>query len=116
MNEEVLKLVLKYPELIDQFSQKYRADLLALYWQLNPSNEDKPRYAQVADIYNMAYQFKVSSISKVIQEALGLKRDNANMMIGYAKAKGLITKGLKTNHSKGYGQKNYVPKSEGIRG
>ena len=116
MNEEVLQLVLKYPELINQFSQKYRADLFALYWKLNPSNEDKPKYAQVADIYNMAYKFKVSSISRAIQQALDIKRDNANMMIGYAKAKGLITQGLKTNHGKGYNQKNYVPKSEGIKG
>lgn len=115
MNEEVLSLVLKYPELLDKFSQKYRVELFALYYKLNPPKFNGPKYAQVADIYNTAYKFKVSSVSRAVQTILNIKRDNANMLIGYAKAKNLITESVKTNHGKGYMQRNYVPKSQGIK-
>jgi hypothetical protein len=115
MNEEVLKLVMKHPDLLDKFTEKYRGELFVLYLSQNPIDKTKPKYAQVADIYNQAYKFKVSSVSRAIQQALDLKRDNANMLIGYAKAKNLITESVKTNHAKGYLQKNYVPKSEGIK-
>jgi hypothetical protein len=114
VNEEVLAVVLKYPELLDKFSQRYRVELFALYYKLNPPAFQGPKYAQVANIYNMASMFKVSSVSRAVQTILDIKRDNANMLIGYAKAKNLITESVKTNHGKGYLQRNYVPKSEGI--
>ena len=60
-----------------------------------------------SDAYNKAAMFKVSSVSKAIQEIFGLKQDNANMNISYAKKKGLIEQSVKTTHGKGYLQKNY---------
>lgn len=114
MNEEVLNLVLKYPQLLDNFSQKYRRELFVLYYKRNPL-EGVPGYVRVADAYNKAKTFKVSSVSLAIQEIFGLKRDNANMQINYAKNKGLIEKKVKTTHSRGYRQKNYVPKSQGYQ-
>ena len=110
MNEEVLQLVLKYPELIDKLTVAYRKELLVLYFKLYPV-ERKASYQRVADVYNKASQFKVTNICKAIQEIFGLKEDNASMQIMYAKKKGLIIKSVKTNHAKGYRQKNYVPKS-----
>lgn len=115
MDAEVLDLVLKYPALLDKFTEKYRGELFVLYFQKHPVDQRLPKYVQVSEIYNQAYKFKVSSISRAIQSILNLKRDNANMLIGYAKAKNLIDKSVKTNHSKGYLQKNYVPKSGGTK-
>lgn len=115
MNEEMLNLVLKHPELIDKLTVAYRKELLVLYFRLYPV-ERKASYERVADVYNKASQFKVTNICKAIQEIFGMKQDNASMQIMYAKKKGLITKSVKTNHAKGYLQKNYVPKSEGING
>ena len=115
MNEEVLELTLKYPGLLDQFNQPYRLELLVLYYKLNPIDTLAKKYVQAADIYNMAHKFKVSSVIRAIQMILDVKRDNANMLVQYAKQKSLITKGFKTNHNKGYLQKNYVPKSDGIK-
>ena len=113
MNEEVLDLVTRYPDLLNKLSDNYRSEILMLDYQR--SLPDGPRYAQVAYIYNRAYTDKLSNVSKVIQAVLGLKEDNAHMMVQYAKRKGLITVSFKTNHDKGYRQKNYVPKSEGIK-
>lgn len=112
MNEEVLDLVLKYPQLLDQFDHNYRKELFVLYYKRNPIS-DVASYIRVADAYNKAKLFKVSSISLAIQEIFGLRRDNANMQINYAKSKGLIEQGVKTTHGRGYRQKNYVPKSQG---
>jgi hypothetical protein len=114
MNEEVMQLALKYPDLLDKFSEKYRGELFVLYYKLNPIEIKGPKYVQVAHVYNTAHMFKVSSVSRAIQAILDIKRDNANMLIGYAKAKNLIAESIKTNHGKGYLQKNYVPKSEGM--
>lgn len=115
MNEEILNLVLKHPELIDKFTVAYRKELFVLYHKLNPVTEGAS-YERVATVYNKAKYFKVSAIRQAIQEIFGFKEDNASMQIMYAKKKGLITKSVKTNHAKGYLQKNYVPKSEGIKG
>lgn len=106
VNNEILDLVLKYPELIDQFSPGYRKELFILYYKNNPI-ENVPQYMKVADAYNKAAMFKVSSVSKAIQEIFGLRQDNANMNISYAKKKGLIEQSVKTTHGKGYLQKNY---------
>lgn len=109
MNEELLDLVLKYPELMDSLSPSCRKDLFIIYCR-REQMEYVPSYVRVADAYNKAKMFKLTSVSKGIQEALGLKKDNTNMQIGYAKDKGLIERSLKTNHGKGYMQKNYKPK------
>lgn len=114
MNEELLSLVLKYPELIDKLTPSYRKELFVLYCKQNPM-EGVASYIKVADAYNKSKMFKVASVSIAIQEILGLKQDNTNMQISYAKKKGLIQKPVKTNHGKGYLQRNYVPKSEGIQ-
>lgn len=115
MNEEVLDLVLKYPNLVDRFDPQYRKELFILYYKRNPL-EDVASYIRIADAYNKSKLFKVSSVSQAIQEIFGLRKDNANMQITYAKKKGLIEEGVKTTHGRGYRQKNYVPKSEGIKG
>lgn len=114
MNEEVLQVVLRHPALLNQFSERYRGELFALYYKLNPPVAKGKKYEQVAEIYNQASAFGVTSVSRAVQSILGVKRDNANMLIGYAKAKNLITESVKTNHRKGYLQKNYVPKHEGM--
>mgnify|MGYP000724980200 CR=1 FL=1 len=115
MNEELMNIALRYPELLDKFNERYRAELFALYIEKNPVDKTKKKYAQAADIYNQAYKFKVTSISRVVQQSLGVSKGNANMLINYAKGKNLISKPIKTTHGKGYLQKNYVPKSEGIK-
>lgn len=114
MNEEMLNLILRYPELIDELSPSYRKELFVLYHKLNPVTEGAS-YERVAKVYNTAKDFKVSAIRQAIQEIFGLKKDNASMQITYAKNKGLIAQSLKTTNGKGYRQKNYVPKSEGIK-
>lgn len=111
MNEEVLELTLKYPGLADNLNQAYRVELLVLYYKLNPLDTFSKRYVQAADVYNMAYRLKVSSVIKAIEMIMGVRNDNANMLVQYAKHKGLTSNKFKTNHNKGYLQKNYVPKS-----
>lgn len=106
VNNEILELVLKYPELIDELSPGYRKELFVLYYRNNPI-ENVPQYMKIADAYNKAGLFKVSAISQAIQEIFDLKKDNANMHITYAKRKGLIPKSVKTTHGRGYRQKNY---------
>ena len=115
MNEEVLELTLKYPGLVDNLNQAYRVELLVLYYKLNPLDTFSKRYVQAADVYNMAHRLKVSSVIKAIEIILDVRNDNANMLVQYAKHRGLITKGFKTNHNKGYLQKNYVSKSDGMK-
>jgi hypothetical protein len=109
MNEEVLELVLKYPQLLDNFDQQYRKELVVTYYRKNPTLA-KSSYEKVAEVYNKAMAFKVGFVRQTVQEVLGLKASNASMQIGYAKRKGLIPHSIKTNHSRGYRQKNYVAK------
>jgi hypothetical protein len=110
MNEDVLELVLKHPELIDKFDASYRKDLMVLYCKQNMLDSDKS-YLRVADAYNKAKMFKVAAVSQAIQEIFGLNKDNANMQISYAKKRGAIVESVKSNHSRGYMQANYKKKN-----
>jgi len=114
MNEEILELLQKYPELIEKFEHDYRLELFILHCKNNPPNIYQFKYAQVAEIYKRSEAFKIASISKATQEILNIKKDNATLLAEYAKQKGLLPR-RKTTHSKGYLQKNYIPKSEGIK-
>lgn len=114
MNEEVLDLVMKYPELMEKFGHDYRLELFILHCKKNPPSTYQFKYAQVAEIYNRSKAFKISSISKATQEILNIGEHNATLLAEYAKQKGLLPR-TRTTHSKGYLQKNYIPKSEGIK-
>lgn len=106
MNEEVITLVLKYPELLDRLDVKFRKELMVQYCKNNPLDSDKS-YLRVADAYNKAKLFKVTAVSQAIQEIFDIKKDNANMQISYAKRRGAIAEGIKTTHGRGYMQANY---------
>jgi hypothetical protein len=106
MNEDVLELVLKYPELLDKFDAKYRKDLMVLYCKNTMVESDKS-YLRVAYAYNQAKRFRVAAVSQAIQEIFGMNKDNANMQITYAKKRGAIKESVKSNHGRGYMQANY---------
>lgn len=110
MYKELLPLALKYQELLFQLPLKTRVGLMIEYFRQNPVDSRLPKYIQVAEIYDKAPDFKVTSILKVIEAVMDMKRDNASMQVTYAKNKGFITKRIKTTQGKGYLQKNYVPK------
>lgn len=110
MYEELLPLALKYEELLFQLPLKTRVNLMIEYFKKNPVDSRLPKYVQVAEIYSKAGEFKVTSVLKVIEAVMGMKKDNASMQVTYAKKKGVIEEWVKTTHSKGYLQKNYIPK------
>ena len=112
MNKELLAVALKYPELLDQLPLKTRIGIMIEYFRQNPVDSRLPKYVQVAEIYSKAGDFKVTSVLKVIEAVMGMKRDNASMQVTYAKKRGIIEEWVKTTHSKGYMQKNYVPKEK----
>ncbi len=106
MIKDLLTLVLKYPELLDQLNAKLRKDLMVFYCKESILDSDKS-YLRVADAYNKAKFFKVAAVSQAIQEIFDMSKHNANMQINYAKRAGVITEGVKSTHGKGYMQANY---------
>jgi hypothetical protein len=104
--KDLLNLVLKYPELLDQLNVKLRKDLMVFYCKENILDSDKS-YLRVADAYNKAKLFKVAAVGQAIQEIFDMSKHNANMQINYAKRAGAITEGVKSTHGRGYMQANY---------
>ena len=108
MHKEVLELIEKHPDLIYNLTKDYRKVLLVEHFKQNPVEEYMYGYRKAALIYNKAAEWGIAEVRKMIQEICGLKEDNAGLQIQYAKNKGLIDRSVKTNHRKGFNQKNYV--------